>query len=575
MIMRIFSDYWSFACFLLLLIFMGLFYQVAFQYPAIDGFPLIERLINNQYLVNDFFTNTFKEFSPRLASAKLIVWLSQLFEIDYQWVVAYANIIRIWLYGIGLYLLFANLAGRAVALLAFAFSSLSFLSMPFLPAWWPITYDLTSSNIALVFAMFAWVYAVRNNVHAAFLLLTFAVIVHPVVGVQALLVSILIYLARNSMSDLLALFKVPSIYPFAIAFTLAFLFNYLSYEQVLSDQEFISINGHFRHGHHFIFSHMDIEKWLSTLLMITLCLIITYFLRHANSSRLDRLSYSVIAYAALMTVLSYLFAELYPTRFMISFIPMRGFPILVPIIILAFARLAYLQWQQQKFCNFFLLFLPFLPYNHLGLTWFLLPNHHQMVLPMLITLFAMVVLLADAKGVMIFNPIDKLIIKLIPRIPMALLILPIGLAAFALSLIKFTINIPSFDNQPDIYQWLNIHTDKNDVVLTELNAADNQKLRLLARRAVIVSKDFPFNELFYKEWYQRYQDTYLHRDDARGRIDQLGEKELNNLMDKYSAQILLRTKILPEPVDFNLIGKTQGEKSEVYIYRHIKVTNHE
>ena len=66
MIMRIFSDYWSFACFLLLLIFMGLFYQVAFQYPAIDGFPLIERLINNQYLVKDAAINIIFKYAKLL-----------------------------------------------------------------------------------------------------------------------------------------------------------------------------------------------------------------------------------------------------------------------------------------------------------------------------------------------------------------------------------------------------------------------------------------------------------------------------------------------------------------------------
>lgn len=575
MISNSFTDKWGFASFLLLLLFMGLFYQVAWQYPVIDSFPLIERLLNPTFLANDFFTNTFSEFSPRLALAKAIVWLSQILNIDYQYIVAYSNILRIWLYGIGLYLLFLNLAGKQIALIAFSFSALSFLSMPFLPAWWPITYDLTSSNIALVFAMFAWVYALRGQVPHAFLLLTFAVMIHPVVGVQALIICIILYLSKNTWAEFLKLFTTLSIYPFALAFTAAFLFNYMSYEQVLPDHEFISINGHFRHGHHFIFSHMAIEKWASTLLMLTACIAITFALRKPEHKNIECITYSVIAYSILLTSLSYLFAELYPTRFMISFIPMRGFPILVPIIVLAFARLAYEYWNKEKFSHFFLLFLPFLPYNHVGLTWFLLPNHHELVLPILMTILVLLIIFADQLGFYICKPIDNILKKLVKQSPLTVIVLPVALAAIALAILRFNINVPTYANSASIYQWLNKNTSDNEVIITELNAANNQKLRLLARRAVIVSKDFPFNELFYQQWYQRYTDLYQHRDIARGRIDSLSESELNTLMDTYQAHILLRTQPFSAPSHFTLIGESQGENAIAYIYRNNEITTDE
>lgn len=568
MLTKIFSDNLSFISFLFLLLFMGLFYQVAWQYPAIDGFPLIERLLNEKFLVNDFFTNTFKEFSPRLASAKAIVWLSKAFDSDYQVIVAYCNIIRIWLYGIGLYLLFFNLAGKSIALIAFSFSALSFLSMPFLPAWWPITYDLTSSNIALVFAMFAWVCALRSQVQLTFLVLTAAVFVHPVVGVQALIISIILYLVRNSWGDLFNLFKQPSIYPCALAFLVAFLFNYISYQQILPDQEFIAINGQFRHGHHFNFSHMDVEKWLSTILMVLACLVITKHLKHADSKDLETTTYVIIAYSVSMVAISYLFTQLYPTRFMISFIPMRGFPILVPIVVLAFARLAYQQWQQHKYCNFLLLFLPFLPYQKVGLTWFLFPHHHELVLPLLLTGLVLILLIMEHYSVFSFRTIDSLFDKVINKASVAIVIFPISIAALLLALTRFDINIPNFENHPKLYQWLYSNTAQDDVILSELNAANNQKLRLLSRRAVVVSKDFPFNELFYRQWYQRYSDVYQHRDSARGRIDQLSEDELNLIMDNYGATILLRTRPLQTMSQFSLLGESIGEKGKTYIYRN-------
>ncbi len=572
MLLKLFSDKWSLASFILLLAFMGLFYQVAWQYPVIDSFPLIERLIDPNYLPNDFFTNTFKEFSPRLVSAKIIVWLSQVLNIEYQYVVAYGNIIRIWLYGLGLYLFFLNLAGRSVALIAFSFSALSFLSMPFLPAWWPITYDLTSSNIALIFAMYAWVYALKEKVHTSLFLLTLTVLIHPVVGVQALIISIILFLVNNPWTAFIRLFKTLSLYPFAIAFTFAFLYNYLSYQQLLPDVDFIAINGHFRHGHHFIFSHMEIEKWISTLLMVLICIAITLFIEKDKSTNIKKITFVIIGYSAVMMALNYLFVELYPTRFMVSFIPMRSFSILVPIVVLAFSRLAYYQWKNKSYCNFFLLFLPFLPYGHVGLTWYLLPNQHELVLSILLTLFAMSVIVLQHYRLLSFSLIDKLIERLFKQSVLATYIFPITVIALLLAIFRFNINIPTLKNSPDIYQWLNKNTEGNDILVSELNAANNQKIRLLARRAVVVSKDFPFNEIFYQQWYQRYTDLYEHRDSARGRIDSLTEGELNVLMDKYKAHILIRTIPFSKPKMFTLLGESKGDRSRAYIYRNNEVT---
>jgi len=575
MLSKYFSDKWSLASFILLLAFMGLFYQVAWQYPAIDSFPLIERLIDPNYLPNDFFTNTFKEFSPRLVSAKIIVWLSQVLNVEYQYIVAYGNIIRIWLYGVALYLFFLNLAGRSIALIAFAFSALSFLSMPSLPAWWPITYDLTSSNIALIFAMYAWVYALKSNVHISFSLLTLSVLIHPVVGVQALIVSIIIFITNNSWPAFFRLFKTLSLYPFALAFTFAFLYNYLSYQQALPDADFIEINGQFRHGHHFIFTHMHIEKWISSLLMVLLCIAITLFIEKESSTKIKKITLVIIGYSALMITLNYLFAELYPTRFMVSFIPMRSFSILVPIVVLAFSRLAYYQWKNKNYCNFFILFLPFLPYGHVGLTWYLLPNQHELVLSILLILFAMSIIVLHQYRLLSFSLIDKGVERLFQQSVLATYIFPITVIAFLLAVFRFNINIPTLTNSPDIYQWLNHNTAENEILVSELNAANNQKIRLLARRAVVVSKDFPFNELFYKQWYQRYTDLYEHRDSARGRIDSLTEAELNVLMDKYKAHILIRTIPFSDPKMFTLVGESQGDKSLAYIYRNNEVAVNE
>jgi hypothetical protein len=569
MITSRFEDNWSLLAFALLLLFMGLFFQSAWQYPVIDSFPLIERLLDPAFLANDFYTNTFSQFSPRLVTAKIIILLANITGQDYTDIVAVANIIRIWLYGIGLYFLFLALSDKKTALIAFSFSALSFLSVPFLPAWWPVTFDFTSSNIALVTAMFAWVYAVKARVRTSFVLLTITACLHPVVGLHSMFIAILIYISIHGWKSLLGLLGSISIYPFAMAFAAVILFNYFSYEQVLSKERFIEINAQYRHAHHFIFSHMDIQKWISTLLMCSICIVIFLWLKSRNEQ--DKLTVPVLLYSAVMILLGLFFTDLYPTRFMVSFIPMRAFSILVPIIILAVAKLAIYEWKESNFINFFLIFLPFLPYGQVGLTWYIFPDAHELMLPLSITLTVCMIIVLNHLGWLRYTAINKLIGSIFKQSSLGIFILPIALAALALALIKFEINTPTLDSSPEIYSWVNENVPENDVIIAELNAADNQKLRLLARRAVVISKDFPFNELFFEDWYQKYSDIYIDRDNARGRIDALDTTSLNLLMDKYQAQILIRSQPLQPSKEFEFLTQVSGEKALAYVYKNTSV----
>ncbi len=564
-----FEDHWSLLAFTLFLLFMGLFYQSAWQYPVIDSFPLIERLLNPQFLTNDFYTNTFDQFSPRLVTSKMVIWLSDITGSSYTDVVAIGNIIRIWLYGIGLYFLFLTLSDKKTALIAFSFSALSFLSVPFLPAWWPVTFDFTSSNIALVTAIFSWGYAVKGRVHTSVSLLIITACMHPVVGLHSMFIAILIYISIHGWKSIIDLLGTISIYPFAMAFAAVILFNYFSYEQVLSKERFIEINAQYRHAHHFIFSHMDIEKWVSTLLMCSICIGIFLWLKLRNEQ--DKLTAPVLLYSAVLTLLGLLFTDLYPTRFMVSFIPMRAFPILVPIIILAVAKLAIYEWKDSNYVNFFLLFVPFLPYSHVGLTWYIFPDAHELVLPILLTTTICFIILLNHFGWLKYPAINKLIGSIFRSSNIGIFLLPIAFSSVTLAIIKFELNTPTLDTSPEIYSWINKNTSKDAVIISELNAADNQKLRLIARRAIVVSKDFPFNELFFEEWYQKYSDIYIDRDSARGRIDSMDAESLNLMLDKYRAQILIRSKALELTEEFELLATVSGENKQAYIYQNTSV----
>ncbi len=553
-----------------MILFMGLFYQEAWQYPVIDSFPLIERLLNPEYLTNDFYTNTFNEFSPRLILASCISWVSETLNIHYSLIVAYANILRIWLYSIALYLLFKELSNRQVALIALTLSSLSFLSVPFLPAWWPVTFDFTASNVALVFSMFSWVKILQNKVTSALVLLTGAVIFHPLVGVHSLLIALILFFNWHGWHHFLLLFKKPTVYIAGLIYSSAFLALYLSFDKAVDNETFIEINGLYRHGHHFIFSHMDIEKWISTFLMITISLMLL-FTSNINI-KLKRLCLSVFTYAGFLTVLGYVFVELIPTRFMVSFIPMRAFPIIVPIIVLIWASFAWQRFKKNDYLSFLVLLIPFLPFDKVGLTWFIFPNSHELLLPLIMTFLSILLVTANILKPILFGWANSIILGLIERGHLknqpAMFILPVALLGLTLAVTRFELAIPTKDTDPDIYSWLEANTSKADIVMSELNAANNQKIRLLSQRAVVVSKDFPFNEKFYIDWYRRYQSIYKDRDSARGHIDSQKSGHLNTLMDHFNVNILVRTQPLEPNPHLYLIGESQGEVTKSYIYRN-------
>lgn len=557
-----------------LVAFMGLFYHEPWQYPVIDSFPLIERILDPTYLNNDFYTNTFNDFSPRLILASCIAWTSEFLNIHYTYVVAYGNMLRIWLYAIGLYLFFKQLSNNnQIAIIAFALSALSFLSVPFLPAWWPVTFDFTASNVALTFSMFAWTCALKNKGTIAIVLLAISVLFHPLVGVHSSIISLILYLSFQGWKEFIDLLRKPSVYVAATLYSIVFLTLYFSFDKILDDNTFVEINAVYRHSHHFIFSHMEIEKWISTGVMLIISIGLCIKLDMQKPIKLVFIA--ITSYAFFITIMGYIFIEIIPTRFMVSFIPMRAFPVLVPIIVLVWSIFSWQTFNRKNYIAFYLLFLPFIPYNHVGLTWFLFPNQHELFLPVLITIMVFIVavitnrwkILTHTFNGLIENIEDRLSIKLTP----SMLVLPIAISALMLSIVRFEINIPNLSNEAAIYKWINKNTDKDAVILTDLDAANNQKIRLISNRAVLVSKDFPFNEKHYKEWYQRYSDVYLEKDVARGRINKLDYEELNSLMDRYNTDILIRTKPLKANPYLSLIGKVDSDNSESFIYKNINM----
>lgn len=569
-------------------IFMALFYQVAWQYPVVDSFPLIERIRNPQFLLNDFYTNTLVDYSPRKNIAHFIVFGSELFDVSHHYFIGWLNVVRIFVFSIGLYFLYSGLTReKSVSFVAFYLSCLSFLAVPNLPAWWPITYDLTASSLSGMFAVIAWACVVRAKVVVCLLLLTASVFYHPLVGVQSTLLAIVLFVALYGWKALLPLFRSPRIYVAGSVLLAVFLWVYLPYEKVVDDQSFIAINAQFKHSHHFFSTHIEAVKWVG--LLIYMSGFFYFFLRVGIKSHTNPVSdvggvngheltnlgsnkffIPLLVYVAAMFFVNFLWVDIYPNRTAISFIPFRAVTILVPVFVLCLARYMVMSFQEKRYTSFLMCHFPFLPYDHVGLTWFIFPDAPPLTLPLLVfcLVFILIVFCDHLKN--IFSSIDHVIGQVVEKFCASKIekaMFPVFSLAVLFSVVRFELDIPTLDNQPAIYRWISENTRSDAIVLGELNAVNNQNFRLLTERAVVVSKDFPFAERHYQEWYQRYRDVYEYQPVSRGRVDKRSADELQQVMNKYGASILIRTKMLEANHHFEEIGRAAGEKSQAIVYR--------
>ncbi len=556
----------------LLCLFAALYYQVAWQYPLIDGFPLVEKMLDPQFNTSDFYTNTFADYSPRYYIANFFVIGSDVFGVHYTDFVAVANIIRIFVAFYALFYLFLGLTkDYKVSLVALYLSSLSFLAVPKMVAWWPLTYDITGSSLAATLLMIAWALIVYNRLLLAYVAISLAVLFHPVVGVHGLIVGGLLFYSSNGWQGIAGEFKKYSAYVGGVLILLAFLANFVPYVQSLDgfsldSERFIAINAYFKHSHHFIPSHFGWEKWLSFSMFFLFFVYMLYKMRE----RVKNLNFIkvIVIYSFIMMILGWVFIELLPTRAAVTFIPYRAYSIFIPVYVLVAALFMVERYKQGDYIAFLLMHLLFLPYNSVGLTWYIFPGYHELMLPTVMLVFVFMYMVFVNKNISVVKIINNGLGRVFKAENFYKLIAVMSVLIVLFAGFRFSIKIPDLNNSPEIYRWLNQNISEKDLIVAELNAANNQKIRLISRRAPVISKDFPFLEKYFEEWYQRFTDVYVHQDTAVGHIDSRSASDLNELLDKYGAVVLLRTKPLDVNEYFVLIDEVKGEKANALIYKN-------
>ncbi|MEW9501053.1 DUF6798 domain-containing protein [Jeotgalibacillus marinus] len=562
----------------LTLILIGLFsvffYQIAWGWPIVDSYPQVERLLDSDYLKNDFYTNTFEEFSPRLYIAYFYIYGSYLFNIDYTNFIGYLNLLRIFLLTISVFVFLRALSGnKYIALIGCFIGSVSFYSIPKTVAWFFSTPVFTAAEFSLIFIIFGLTLIYKSKIPLGLLLFSIAMFFHPVITAHGIALAGILYISKYGFKHLKNLVNISSVLSLIVLISV-FLLSYLPYKsslkglELLSSEEFTQINATIRHPHHYIPSAFGLETWFIFILYIVTFFYMIYMLRDQMAQHIYRFLKYYLFFLGLAMVAGYLFVEVYPVKLIVTLTPYRFMVFFSLIYLLVYSSYMHYKFKNKDYVSFLLLHIPFIP--------FITENVKVSTLAIVIAFsYAILndILLKNNIRLKIY--VDEYIFEKINLKYFYLILITVAIAASYLFLDKnLRFNTPNIDEKEnEIYLWLNEETPKDATILSEINVDDlvNQKIRLLAKRAIPSSKDFPFNEQYYKEWSERYLEVYDGVYENKGYIDNLTVDELNRISEKYNINYILRTKKLNQSEYFKLEDTIQLFDRKIFIYSRKEV----
>ncbi len=555
---------------LLLSGFMALLYHQGAGWPVINYFPLLERLRDPGFLPHDFYTNSFGEFSARHYIAELWHGIATFLDVHYRYVVAWANLVRMFFAGIFAWYFFRAFSHeRDAALIALFLGGISFFVLPLFVGYNFIGNSNTAHSISLVLNILAWGLAVRGRIALAFGVLAVAALLHPVNGLQGAGAAVMIILLSSTWIDLLRLAARPSVWLAGAMFCAALLANYLPYqwaqpEAPLSAAEFIRIVGHVRHAHHLIPSAFPPLAWL---IFSGFVLCYFYLLRAAQLRDWQRrIMVGMSIYLGFMMLIGYVFVEVVPVRMVASIWPYRALLIFPMLFLTLLGQFVLDQARAGRWWLVALFLLPFLPVRpYLStMTWML---HDDLILYR-VGLFALAMLLAVWAGRR--SVAASTVSGLRAPLPVCLLVMVVPLFLWSVSRWE-PWRLLDLGPREQVYFKLRAYTEPDAVILSEIRAASNQLIRLYSRRAVAASIDFPFLDRYYDEWEWRFRTAYGSYEGQPHYVDARTDAELNCMADVLQATHVVRSVPVPDPWHLLLVYEGPGEGRrgvDFYLYHN-------
>lgn len=447
-------------------------------WPALDGYPAIERWLDAGFLPYDFYTNTTVKFGVDTPQAFVVGGLSRATGVHYALLLAGLTVLRHLLWPFVLYGFFRAWSGdRLAALLGVMLGTLAAFALPKMLGWAWLWGDASTAMFAVLAATAGWTAFLQRRAAWTGWLMVIACLLQPLVSVHAALMLAVMFVVDYTPAERRALWRRPAVLIAAAAFAAVFATQYLllaPHGARLPSAEYVEILVRERHPGDFLVSRFGrsgvIAVGIGTLAVLVMAA------RVRRQLPRPALLLAVLGLYAAIGVAGFVFVELWPLRPVVDLIPFRTVIIAAPLLLLIIGVNAADHWRRG----------------------------HWLALALLVLAFAAAGPLAARTGMGTIKPALLLLAAAgVGWLPLGRAPLPRGLwAVLALALLALALVsararrddlvIPTVANSHPLYGWARDTTAPDAVFLIEQfptgiaygRALSPQRMRLIGRREI-------------------------------------------------------------------------------------------
>ena len=498
---------------------------VAWGWPAVDGYPAIERWLDPSFLPTDFYTGTTTGFGVDTWQAVLFGSIQRWTGIHYTVQIALLTALRHLLWPWVLYRFFkALLKDETAALTGVVLGVLAEFALPKTLAWSWLWGDGSPAMMAVFVMTLAWTEMLRRRAGLGLLLLGAATVMQPLVGVHGAIFASMIFLFGYSPAELKAALKKPATYAGGAAFVAIFLWHYFALSPPAAErlpiQDYVRILAWERHPGDFLVSRISARDWLAWFLGVAAVGIMAAHVWRRMKGRALIVA-GLAAYAA-FCVGSYLFVELKPVRLVVDLIPFRTVAIGAPLLLAIIGCFGADMLRSGRWTAAAGMALASALAGYYG---------QRLGLPLegasaLLLGSAVLGSLPRRDRVPAAEDGAILLVWRLAIFGLLAAAIPAGLARHEY------MQIPERANQHPVYAWASEATPPNSRFLVEQMSSDGhyaevispQLMRLVGRRAVVASRDYPFRDSDARAWLRTWVVALDH-----GRADRVERASAHDL----------------------------------------------
>lgn len=500
----------------------------AWAWPALDGYPAIERWLDPGFLPTDFYTNTTSgKYGVDTWQGILFGGFQKLTGVGYALQIALLTALRCLLWPLAVYQFFKAFSrDELTALIGTLMGAVGNFALPATLGWSWVWGDGSPAMFAAILATFSWAAFLNRKAWLCFLLMAGAAIAQPLVAVHGGILIALIFFLDYSNEERIAAIKSPANLAAGLVFAAAFLSQYLlltpSAATRLPTPEYARIITE-RHPGDFLPSRFPAQR-IQAVALTTLAVLLMLAREWTRIRARTLLVGGLFTYAAICFA-GWIFVEVHPIRFFVDLIPYRTALVGAPLMLLVIAAFAAQLLRRRSWLALAPLALACALASVYGLALNLSP-----VVPALLALAsAAICWVLPARG----EPAQGAPAWVWPLAAAGLILMAIPAGWVR----REWFVIPTPENQHPLYAWARANAQGSKFLVEQFTtkkayygAITPQKMRLIGRASVVASMDYPFADNDLRPWYRTWSVALGH-----------GRKDFVESADPATLQNICRT----------------------------------